>query len=115
MTRETAWEAPTGVNVRYLSESEREGGGGGSSSGSKDGSSPMLVTMALILPIALPMLGLLICYFMASREGLADVLKSLKKPDRDRARKRRGQSAGGNFRHRQKLSQDGKGGRSANS
>ena len=75
----------------------------------------MLVAMAVILPIALPMIGLLICYFMASREGLADVLKSLKKSERNRAHKRRGQSAGGNFRHRQKLSQDGKGGRSANS
>lgn len=51
---------------------------------------------------------------MASKEGLADVLKSLK-AKRDRSNKRRSTKAGGGFRHRQKLSQDGKGGRSANS
>ena len=54
------------------------------------------------------------CYWAASKEGLADVLKGLKKT-REKARKRRGTKAGGNFRQRQKLSQDGKGGRSANS
>ena len=43
-----------------------------------------------------------------------DVLKALRKK-RDRSAKRGGTKAGGNFRQRQKTSQDGKGGRSANS
>ena len=51
---------------------------------------------------------------MASKEGLGDVLKALKQK-RDRSQKRRSTKAGSSFRQRQKLSQDGKGGRSANS
>ena len=64
VSRETAWEAPAGAKVQYMSEAER--GGGGSSSGggtAKAGSSNAgLVTLALVLPIALPMIGLLVCY-----------------------------------------------------
>ena len=86
-----------------------------SSTGSSGkGSSAGLVILAILLPIGLPMLGLLYCYWAASKEGLGDVLKALRKK-RDRSAKRRGTKAGGNFRQRQKTSQDGKGGRSANS
>ena len=69
-----------------------------------------------MLPIVLPMAGLAYCYYAASKEGLADVLKSMKMK-RDRSAKRRSSKAGGKtYQHgRNKLSQDGKGGRSANS
>ena len=73
-----------------------------------------MVILAIILPIGLPFLALFYCYWAASKEGLGDVLAMLRKK-RDRSAKRRGTKAGGNFRQRQKTSQDGKGGRSANS
>ena len=112
VSRKTAWEPPAGAKVRYMDASER--GGSSASGGKSGGSSAGLVMLSILLPIGLPFLGLFYCYWAASKEGLADVLKSLGKK-RDRASKRRGTKAGGNFRQRQKTSQDGKGGRSANS
>lgn len=88
--------------------------GGASGGAAPKSSDPLKIVLGLLLPIVLPIAGLLIFYWQASNQGLGEVLKRLK-AKRDRSRKRRGASAGGNFRHRQKLSQDGKGGRSANS
>ena len=112
VTRESAWEAPEGASVQRLAPE------GSSADGSRNGGSSGnvgLVTLAVLLPIGLPIIGLGICYYMASKEGLADLLKEMRAKDRNRAAKRRGQKAGGSYRQRQKLSQDGKGGRSANS
>ena len=116
-TRETAWSAPIGARVKYMDSDASGGGGGGTSTASRkkdEGVGSFWVLMAVVLPILLPVIGLGVCYHMASKEGLADVLKSMK-AKKDRAAKRRGTKAGGNFRQRQKTSQDGKGGRSANS
>lgn len=75
-----------------------------------------LVFASFLFPILLPLAGLAYCYYMASKEGLHDVLKSLK-AKRERSSKRRSSKAGGRaYSHgKKKLSQDGKGGRSANS
>lgn len=95
VTRQTAWEPPAGAKVKYM---EADGdsaktaagkGGGGSSAG--------MVMLAILLPIGLPFIGLLYCYWAASKEGLSDLLKELRKK-RDRSSKRRGTKAGGNFR-----------------
>ena len=94
-------------------ESKSSGGSSSASKGSSN-SNAGLVLLIIMGFVLLPLAGLLICYWRASQEGLMDVLKAMK-PKRDKARKRRGASAGGGFRQRQKLSQDGKGGRSANS
>jgi len=112
LLKQTAWEAPAGARVRLMGVGGGSGGAGSASAAT--GGHASLVVLAVVLPIALPILGLLICYYQASKEGLSDVLKALRQK-RDRSAKRRGQKAGGNFRQRQKLSQDGKGGRSANS
>jgi hypothetical protein len=116
ITRETAWEAPSGAKVKFITEGSNGEGSNGASGGTGKGggASSFWVMMGLLCPILLPMLGLLACYWNASNHGLADALKSLKKV-RDRTNKRRSTKAGGNFRQRHKLSQDGKGGRSANS
>ena len=76
----------------------------------------VMLLLSLLLPILLPLAGLAYCYHLASKEGLADVLKEMK-VKRDRSAKRRSTKAGGKtYQHgRNKLSQDGKGGRSANS
>ena len=50
----------------------------------------------------------------ASGQGLGEALSAMKKK-RDRSQKRRSTKAGSGFKQKQKLSQDGKGGRSANS
>jgi len=115
-TRETAWEAPLGARVQYMDGSGDGGaqGGGGSADATGGSSNTGFVLLAMLLPIVVPIAGLLICYWHASKEGLADVLKAMK-AKRDKSHKRRGTKAGSNFRQRQKLSQDGKGGRSANS
>ena len=113
----SAWEAPAGAKIRYMSDEggdARGGGGGDDDSASKGGGRASVVLLGLLVPIVLPLLGLLVCYWRASKEGLADALRAMAKT-RDRSRKRRGTKSGGNFRQRHKLSQDGKGGRSANS
>lgn len=118
VSRSTAWEPPAGAKVKYMDASGKAGGGGGTSgaAASTGGESNAgLVMIAFGLIIGVPFLGLLYCYWMASKEGLADVLKALSAKQRNRSSKRRGTKAGGNFRQRQKTSQDGKGGRSANS
>jgi hypothetical protein len=112
-TRESSWEIPEGARVTYM-EGGETGEGSASKRAKKDGTSSMWVLVGLLVPIVLPLLGLAACYWQATREGLAEALKELGKR-RERARKRRGSKAGSNFKQRQKLSQDGKGGRSANS
>ena len=111
-TRESAWEAPQGVEIKYLGEE----GSSASSTPSKSGgnASGSTILMILLTPMLLLFGGLGVLYFQASQEGLSDMLKSMKKK-RDRSAKRRGTSSGGKFKQRAKLSQDGKGGRSANS
>jgi len=111
-TRESAWEAPAGAKIRYATESKGTAGSGEA----KPGVSYWLVFFAFIIPIGLPVLGLLYCYYMASAEGLHDILKSIK-AKRDRSAKRRATKARGRaYNHgTHKMSQDGKGGRSANS
>ena len=113
-TRETALTPPADASVRYMNSFEADPTQKKDRSSSSPSPSSGIITMAIILPIALPMLGLLLCAQIASKEGLADLLKNMKK-ERNRAAKRRGTKAGGTFRQRQKTSQDGKGGRSANS
>ena len=137
VSRKTAWEAPPGAPIKYMEAAERGGEGGEAASGG--GGTGGIIMLTLALTFGLPFLGLLFCYYAASKEGLSDVLKQLK-ARRNRAQKRRvrpavpepsghnawrsrlpavvcrqGTKAGGNFRQRQKTSQDGKGGRSANS
>ena len=116
-TRKTSWEAPAGAKIKYMNSDEQQqargGGSGGGGSGKSSGNAGMVI-LAILLPIGLPFLALFYCYWAASKEGLGDVLAMLRKK-RDRSAKRRGTKAGGNFRQRQKTSQDGKGGRSANS
>ena len=92
-------------------------GGEGTAAASVDvaqSSSLWVPLLAFGLPILVPVLGLLYCYWAASKEGLAEALKNLKKK-RDRNHKRRGTKAGSAYKAKFKLSQDGKGGRSANS
>jgi hypothetical protein len=60
VSRETAWEPPPGVKVQYMSEGERSGSG--STGNTKSTGSSWAVFAALILPIVLPMVGLLVCY-----------------------------------------------------
>ena len=108
-----SWEIPEGARVTYM-EGGETGEGSASKRAKKDGTNSMWVLVGLLVPIMLPLLGLAACYWQATREGLAEALKELGKR-RERARKRRGSKAGSNFKQRQKLSQDGKGGRSANS
>lgn len=62
VSRETAWEAPAGAKVQYMNEGERGGSSGSGGTAKASSSSPWLVTLALLLPIVLPMLGLLVCY-----------------------------------------------------
>lgn len=118
LTRESSWELPEGARVTYMDGEEGggddEGGDGGGRRKKKPQGNGMYALLGLLAPILLPLLGLAACYWQATKEGLAEALKELGNR-RDRQRKRRGTKAGGNFRHRQKLSQDGKGGRSANS
>jgi len=74
----------------------------------------MMILGIILVPMLLLFGGLFIVAQRATGEGLLEALAE-KKKERNRAAKRRGSQAGSNFRHRQKLSQDGKGGRSANS
>ena len=70
VSRETAWEAPAGAKVQYMNEAERGGGGSSGGGTAKAGSgNAWLVTLALMLPIALPMIGLLVCYCEPSRHA----------------------------------------------
>ena len=111
-TRESSWDPPAGARIKYMDGSS---GATQAKRAKKDGgTSGMWVLIGLLTPIVVPLLGLALCYWQATKDGLADALKALKKK-REKARGRRGAKAGGNFRARQKLSQDGKGGRSANS
>uniref|UniRef100_A0A6V4CQ68 WW domain-containing protein n=1 Tax=Prymnesium polylepis TaxID=72548 RepID=A0A6V4CQ68_9EUKA len=109
-TRESAWEAPEGAKIRY------QDGSSSSAKAKPESSNSVMVLLGLLLPIVLPLAGLAYCYHLASKEGLADMLKTMK-AKRDRSAKRRSTKAGGkSYQHgRNKLSQDGKGGRSANS
>jgi len=71
------------------------------------------VLLVALMPIVLVMGGLLFLYYQAAQNGLYDALKNLRKK-RDRSFKRKGTKAGSKYKHKFKLSQDGKGGRSAN-
>ncbi len=100
--------------MRYLDGRGDDGSSsGGRATEKKPSAGTGKVLLALLVPILLPLLALAACYWQASKEGLAGVLKEISSR-RDRQRKRRGAKAGGGFRQRSKLSQDGKGGRSAN-
>lgn len=112
VSRESSWEAPAGAKIKYMSADESFSQS--SSSRKSDGGNGLLIFGIVVVPMLLLFGGLWIVAQRAAGEGLLEALAS-KKKERNRAAKRRGQSAGGNFRHRQKLSQDGKGGRSANS
>lgn len=111
VSRESSWEAPAGAKVKYLSADESSSQ---SSSTKADGGNGLTTLSIIVAPMVLLMGGLVVLYQRATGEGLLEALAA-KGKERNRAAKRRGQSAGSNFRHRQKLSQDGKGGRSANS
>ena len=111
-TRKTSWEAPAGAKIKYMNSDEQQQARRQRRRRRASPSTPP--GHSRILPIGLPFLALFYCYWAASKEGLGDVLAMLRKK-RDRSAKRRGTKAGGNFRQRQKTSQDGKGGRSANS
>ena len=112
VSRESSWEAPAGAKIKYMSADESFSQS--SSSTKSDGGNGLMILGIILVPMLLLLGGLFIVAQKATGEGLLDALAA-KKKERNRAAKRRGQSAGGNFRHRQKLSQDGKGGRSANS
>ncbi len=74
----------------------------------------LLVLLSLLLPLLI-MFGVLYgMYLRASNQGLLDALRKVK-ARRDRSQKRRSTKAGSNFKQKCKFSQDGKGGRSANS
>jgi len=105
--KKSAWEPPEGAQVHYMSPSQGEG----ASASSSNGAMVLLVSLA---PILLVLGVLYFLYLQASKEGLADLLKNIK-TKRDRSQKRKGTKAGSKFKQKFKLSQDGKGGRSANS
>ncbi|KAL1528089.1 hypothetical protein AB1Y20_009455 [Prymnesium parvum] len=109
-TRQSAWDAPAGARIRS------QDGSTSYKSREQPTGSVWLVLMSFLLPIVLPLAGLGYCYYMASKQGLHDALKSLK-ARRERSQKRRSTKAGGrSYVHgTKKMSQDGKGGRSANS
>ena len=113
-TRESKWTPPAGARIKYMDGTTSTASTSSSSRARAGGANTGYVILGLLTPIVLPLLGLALCYWQATKDGLEEALKSLKR-SRDKARKRRGSKAGGNFRQRQKLSQDGKGGRSANS
>ena len=88
VSRKTAWEAPPGATVKYMNAAERGEGGEGGEAASGGSGNGGIVMLALSLTFGLPFLGLLFCYYAASKEGLSDVLKQLK-ARRNRAAKRR--------------------------
>mmetsp|Transcript_27398 Transcript_27398/g.45673 ORF Transcript_27398/g.45673 Transcript_27398/m.45673 type:complete len:154 (-) Transcript_27398:101-562(-) len=104
----TQWELPEGETVQYM-QSDTQGEARG-----KDSVSYLSIAALSLSPIVLVLSGLLFLYMQASKEGLADALKNLK-ARRDRSGKRKGTKAKSNYKTKFKLSQDGKGGRSANS
>ena len=110
VSRESAWEAPAGAKIKYMTADESFSQS--SSPTKSDGG--MMILGIILVPMLLLFGGLFIVAQRATGEGLLEALAE-KKKERNRAAKRRGSQAGSNFRHRQKLSQDGKGGRSANS
>ena len=109
-TRSTAWEPPAGAEVRYMAS----GGQPRDAAAAEEGGSGVLM-VGLVLPPFLLVFGVLFClYAQASIEGLSGALRGMR-ARRDRSAKRKGTKAGGGYRQRFKCSQDGKGGRSANS
>ena len=131
-------EKGRGPNQRAASASAGSAAGGLRAT---DGSTMMLTVLALGVPVLILFGGLLVIYYQASREGLHEMLKNLKQK-RDRSTKRKGErplpavprrthtyrrspragshcvagsKAGSKYKTKFKLSQDGKGGRSANS
>ena len=112
VSRESAWEAPAGAKIKYMTADESFSQS--SSPTKSDGGNSMMILGIILVPMLLLFGGLFIVAQRATGEGLLEALAE-KKKERNRAAKRRGSQAGSNFRHRQKLSQDGKGGRSANS
>ena len=138
-SQKTAWEAPTGARVQRAASASAGSAAGGLRA--TDGSTMMLTVLALVVPVLILFGGLLVIYYQASREGLHEMLKNLKQK-RDRSTKRKGErplpavprrthtnrrspragshcaagsKAGSKYKTKFKLSQDGKGGRSANS
>jgi hypothetical protein len=112
-TRETVWEPPPGVEIKYMDDDVTTAST--STADSSGGGSGATVLLALGMPMLIVFGGLWALYLHASNQGLADVMKALRST-RDRSQKRRSTKAkGGNYRPKFKLSQDGKGGRSANS
>ena len=68
--------------------------------------------LVVAMPCALISMCMIILYACANNEALEDHFRAR---DRDRRKMRRGMKVKSRYRPRQKLSQDGKGGRSANS
>lgn len=119
-TRESVWEPPHDVEVRYMDEESlraaaAEAQEANGEAARTDGNNFFTVMLALGVPALVLFGGLYVFYLQASKEGLSDVLKALRLK-RDRSTSRRStKSKSGNYRPKFKLSQDGKGGRSANS
>ena len=120
-TRISQWEIPAGVKLKRadgteeFTEASAGGRRGRRASESIPASRGMLLMLLVFSPFLLVFGGLVILYLRADADGLDGALKSIKKKrDRSLARATK-QEKTGKARGKFKLSQDGKGGRSANS
>jgi len=106
----TQWDPPQNAKIQYMQGDGQQG----DSTQPSGGGSPISILAVALAPLILVVGGLLALYWQATRNGLEDALKNMR-GIRDRSQKRRSTKAGGKFKSKFKLSQDGKGGRSANS
>jgi len=109
--QKTQWDPPTDAKIQYMDDGEQKGGTGAQK---REPTSALTILGVALAPVLLVVGGLLCLYWQASKNGLEDALKNLRNV-RDRSAKRRSSKAGSKFKAKFKLSQDGKGGRSANS
>jgi hypothetical protein len=85
VTRQSAWEAPEGAKVKYMTAEDTSSAQSGGSA-KKEGKGGTVLVI-ILLPIVLVLGGLLVLYHMASQEGLMEVLRSKgKQRDRSQAR-----------------------------
>lgn len=114
VAKDSVWELPPGaVNVKYLSNiNELKAAAAGVA---RPEPKAATLAMTILLPVIL-VFGVLFLLHMYVARYHPDLLKESSRKKRDRAAKRAGRQPGvGKPKQKWKMSQDGKGGRSANS
>mmetsp|Transcript_18587 Transcript_18587/g.62307 ORF Transcript_18587/g.62307 Transcript_18587/m.62307 type:complete len:135 (+) Transcript_18587:40-444(+) len=113
-TGESVWDQPQdGSPIRFLENIDELRKTAGLASGSRPAPMPTAMLASLLLPIALVLLGLFLLHLYVAKYH-PELLQESAKKRRDRAQLRRKEKAS-KYRAKWKMSQDGKGGRSANS